>query len=87
LWGIAVELALIGLAVYTPAGHALLGTEPLAAEVWLLFVPLAAALLGLEEARKLVARRLAARRGGGRAGRGISGASAPAARPAPSGRP
>lgn len=59
LAGIAAELALILLAVYSPWGHALLGTAPLGVEVWLPFVPLAAAMLGLEELRKFFARRLA----------------------------
>jgi sodium/potassium-transporting ATPase subunit alpha len=59
LAGIAAELVLILLAVYSPWGHALLGTAPLGAAVWLFFVPLAAAMLGLEEARKFFARRLA----------------------------
>jgi calcium-translocating P-type ATPase len=86
-WGIAVELVLIVLAVYTPAGNALLGTEPLGAEVWLLFIPLAAAMLVLEEARKLAARRLAAQRGGGAEGRRINRVSSGADRPAPSARP
>jgi len=58
MWGIATELALIGVAVYTAPGHALIGTAPLPAAVWLLFAPLALAMLGLEEARKLVVRRI-----------------------------
>ena len=61
LAGIAAELVLILLAVYSPWGQSLLGTASLGAEVWLLFVPLAAAMLALEELRKFFARRRAPR--------------------------
>ena len=65
LWGIAVELAIMGLIAYTPAGHAIFGTGSPA--FWI-FGPLAAgaAILFLaEEGRKVVANRA-----GGRALRG-----------------
>jgi len=61
LAGIVAELVLILLAVYSPWGQSLLGTASLGAEVWLLFVPLAVTMLGLEELRKFFARRRASR--------------------------
>ena len=57
LFGIASELGLILLIVYTPAGNWLLGTAPIGAEVWLLAVVFALAMWALEEARKLWLRR------------------------------
>jgi hypothetical protein len=56
LWGIAVELALLAAIVYTPLGQALFGTAALAPEVWLFMLPFPAAMLALEEGRKLLAR-------------------------------
>jgi len=67
LWGIATELILIALIVYTPWGNVVFGTAPLAAEVWLFALPFAAAMLVLEEGRKAFMRRRAAARGQGRA--------------------
>ena len=58
LLGIAVELGLILLIVYTPAGNWLFGTAPLGAEVWVLAVVFAVAMWVLEEARKLWLRRI-----------------------------
>jgi magnesium-transporting ATPase (P-type) len=58
LAGIVLELVLIAVIVYTPAGQAMFGTAPLAAEAWLFMLPFAAAMLLLEEARKLVVRSL-----------------------------
>ena len=52
LLGIAAELGLIMLIVYTPAGNWLFGTAPLGAEVWLLAMLFAVAMWALEEARK-----------------------------------
>ncbi len=66
LAGIALELVLIAGIVYTPAGQALFGTAPLAAEAWLFMLPFAAAMLLLEEVRKFAARRLDPRQAGGR---------------------
>ncbi len=57
LAGLALELALLLLIIYTPWGNALLGTAPLAAEVWLLVLPLALLLGLLEEGRKVLVRR------------------------------
>jgi sodium/potassium-transporting ATPase subunit alpha len=59
--GILAELGLILFIVYTPAGHWLFGTAPIAAQVWLLAACLAALMWALEEARKLWLRRTHAR--------------------------
>ena len=56
LAGLALELALLLLIIYTPWGNALFGTAPLAADVWLLVLPLALLMGGLEEGRKAVVR-------------------------------
>lgn len=56
LAGLALELALLLLIIYTPWGNALFGTAPLAPEVWLLVLPLALLMGGLEEGRKAVVR-------------------------------
>ena len=56
--GIAVELALTLLIVYTPIGHRLFATAPLPLAVWLFVVPWAVLMLLSEELRKLIARRL-----------------------------
>lgn len=55
--GIAVELILILLIDYTPAGNALFGTAPVPWSVWLLAVSLALGMFVAEELRKLVLRR------------------------------
>jgi calcium-translocating P-type ATPase len=57
VWGIAFELVLLLLLAYTPWGNALLGTAPLAAEVWLYIIPFGFGMLLLEELRKAVVRR------------------------------
>ncbi|TAN56352.1 MAG: cation-transporting P-type ATPase [Betaproteobacteria bacterium] len=57
LAGVALELVLIAAIVYTPAGQALFGTAPLAAQAWLFMLPFAVAMLLLEEARKRLLRR------------------------------
>jgi len=59
LLGVAVEVALILAIAYTPWGQAIFGTAALPLEAWLFILPFAAAMLLLEEARKLVARRAA----------------------------
>ncbi|MGE5048481.1 MAG: cation-translocating P-type ATPase [Deltaproteobacteria bacterium] len=56
LAGIAVELALLAVVVYTAPGQAIFGTAPLLARDWLLTVPCALALLALEELRKKLVR-------------------------------
>jgi calcium-translocating P-type ATPase len=57
LLGIATELGLILLIVYTPAGNWLFGTAPIDAEVWLLAGCFAALMWALEEGRKAWLRR------------------------------
>ncbi|NSL54346.1 cation-translocating P-type ATPase [Uliginosibacterium aquaticum] len=52
LAGLALELGLLLLIIYTPLGNVLFGTAPLAAVVWGYALPFAALLGGLEEARK-----------------------------------
>ncbi|MBI2960969.1 MAG: cation-transporting P-type ATPase, partial [Betaproteobacteria bacterium] len=55
--GVAVELALMLGIVYTPWGQAVFGTAALSADAWLFMLPFAAAMLLLEEMRKLLVRR------------------------------
>jgi magnesium-transporting ATPase (P-type) len=57
VYGIAFELVLLLLIVYTPWGNALFGTAPLPAAVWLFILPFAGGMLLLEEGRKAVVRR------------------------------
>jgi len=52
LWGVALELLLILVIVYTPWGHLVFGTAPLAPAVWLFILPCAVGMLLLEEGRK-----------------------------------
>jgi len=56
VYGIAFELLLLLLIVYTPWGNALFGTAPLEAGVWLFIVPFGIGMLLLEELRKALAR-------------------------------
>jgi len=55
LWGIAVELALLVLIVYTPLGNHFLGTGPLPLWAWGPLILGAIGLLLAEELRKMVA--------------------------------
>ncbi|MBI5775775.1 MAG: cation-transporting P-type ATPase [Nitrospirae bacterium] len=57
LGGIAAELTLLLLLVYTPLGHLILGTEPLPAWAWGPLILGAAGLLLAEELRKFIAAR------------------------------
>ena len=50
--GIVVEIAIILLIDYTPAGQLLFGTAPIGWSAWLIVLPFAIAMLMLEEARK-----------------------------------
>ncbi len=52
LAGVAAEIALISLIVYTPWGNAIFGTAPIPAATWLFILPFAIAMLVLEEVRK-----------------------------------
>jgi sodium/potassium-transporting ATPase subunit alpha len=56
LAGLALELVLLLLIIYTPWGNALFGTAPLALDVWLLVLPLALMMGLLEEVRKVLIR-------------------------------
>jgi sodium/potassium-transporting ATPase subunit alpha len=60
LIGIAGEVVLLLLIVYTPAGNWLFGTAPLGLDSWLFVVPFAVLMWALEEARKAWLRRRAA---------------------------
>lgn len=62
LAGIAVELTLILLIVYTPQGNILFGTSPIPLTVWIFLIPFAFLLLGVEEMRKILVRILMTRR-------------------------
>ncbi|MGD9746457.1 MAG: cation-translocating P-type ATPase [Verrucomicrobiales bacterium] len=57
--GIAAELCLILLIVYTPWGNAVFGTAPIGKDVWGLILPFALAMIVLEELRKWVYRKRA----------------------------
>jgi magnesium-transporting ATPase (P-type) len=57
LLGLAAELAMILLIIYTPAGNWLFGTAPIGAEPWLLALAGAAMMWALEEGRKAWQRR------------------------------
>ena len=59
LWGIAFELSLMVLIVYTPWGQQLFGTAAVPREVWYYALLLALGMGGLEEARKALRRRSA----------------------------
>jgi len=57
-WGIALELGLILLIVYTPWGNALFGTAPLPGTVWLYVLPFVVGMGAAEETRKGLVRRM-----------------------------
>ena len=59
LWGIAVELCLLALIIYTPFGNLILGTSPLPLWVWPTLLLAGLGLLLAEEGRKFLAARLA----------------------------
>ena len=52
--GIAAEIALIVLIVYTPWGNGLIGAAPLSSATWLFFILFGLGLFALEEFRKLI---------------------------------
>ena len=56
LAGIATEILLITLIVYTPWGNALFGAAQIALVVWLFIIPFALGMLALEELRKWLVR-------------------------------
>ena len=53
LAGIATEILLITLIVYTPWGNALFGAAHIALVVWLFIIPFALGMLALEELREI----------------------------------
>jgi hypothetical protein len=50
--GVVLEIGLILLISYTPAGNAVFGTAPIEAHVWLTVLPFALGMLAFDEARK-----------------------------------
>jgi magnesium-transporting ATPase (P-type) len=62
LWGIAFELALAAVLVYTPIFHELLATAALPAEDLLILLPFPFVVWGADELRRYLARRAEARR-------------------------
>jgi sodium/potassium-transporting ATPase subunit alpha len=65
LWGIATQLVVLALIIYTPWGNAIFGTSPLPAWIFGPLVLGALALLFAEEGRKFIANRFTHRRAGG----------------------
>ncbi len=61
LWGIAVEIVLLGVLVYSPFGHLIVGTAPLPLWVWPLLALGALGLLLAEEGRKFIVGRFFSR--------------------------
>jgi len=61
LLGIALEITLILLIVYTPLGNSLFGTAPIDLDVWLYAIPFAFAMLTMDELRKALLRRCTGR--------------------------
>jgi len=59
LAGIASELLLAALIIYTPLGNSLFASAPIGADVWLLLLPFAVLLLVFDETRKYFVRRTA----------------------------
>jgi sodium/potassium-transporting ATPase subunit alpha len=59
LWGVAVELFILGLIVYHPLGHRVFGTAAFDGRFWLFLLVFAALLLLAEETRKGLIRRYA----------------------------
>jgi sodium/potassium-transporting ATPase subunit alpha len=55
--GVISEIAVLLLITYTPWGNSILGTSPIGGTVWGVIIPLAIAMLLLEELRKGIVRR------------------------------
>lgn len=60
LLGIAIEITLLILIVYTSPGNIIVGTSPIPIKAWIFFIPFPLLLLGMEEIRKFIVRRLPA---------------------------
>lgn len=56
LAGVAAEIAIIMVIVYTPWGNAVFNTAPLDPRVWLYILPFAIAMVAIEEIRKWICR-------------------------------
>lgn len=52
LLGVALEIVLILLIVYTPLGNSMFGTAPIEIDVWLYAIPFCLVMLPLDEPRK-----------------------------------
>lgn len=52
LFGVVLEMVLIGFIDYTPWGNLIFGTAPLTLAAWLFLIPFAVAMVALEEVRK-----------------------------------
>ncbi|MBZ0160908.1 MAG: cation-transporting P-type ATPase [bacterium] len=63
VWGIAVEIAMLGLIVYSQIGHRIFGTAAFEGGFWWFLLVFGALLLLAEEARKGIVRRLDSGRG------------------------
>jgi magnesium-transporting ATPase (P-type) len=57
LVGIAFELILQAMLVYTPVGNKILNLAPISLSDWLFLVPFALLLFAAEEGRKMIVRR------------------------------
>ena len=57
LAGIATEVLLAVLLIYTPLGNTLFASAPIAVNVWLLLIPFALLLIVFDETRKYFVRR------------------------------
>jgi sodium/potassium-transporting ATPase subunit alpha len=58
LAGVAAEIAIILLIVYTPWGNAVFNTAPIDPKVWLFILPFAIGMIAFEEIRKWICRRM-----------------------------
>lgn len=59
--GVAAEILLLALIVYSTCGHPIFKTSPISPSVWLFIIPFAFGMVCLEELRKWVVRCLARR--------------------------
>lgn len=59
LAGIGSEILLAAFIIYTPLGNSLFACSPIGINVWLLLIPFAVLLLGIDETRKYFVRRSA----------------------------
>jgi sodium/potassium-transporting ATPase subunit alpha len=59
LAGIGTEILLAAGIIYTPLGNSLFACSPIGINVWLLLIPFALLLLGIDETRKYFVRRTA----------------------------